>query len=63
MKDCKLIGSPQMRLYTAWCRECDIYHSQWKFPCTCLNGKLSVEPLGYKLCDECNGRGYFNEKL
>jgi len=63
MNKCPYVGSIGQVLVDAWCKDCDKYHPQWKFPCTCLNGKLSVEPLGYKLCDECNGRGYLNEGL
>lgn len=53
-----------MLIYKVFCKECDIYHDQWKFPCedNCENGKIPVNPLGYKLCDTCNGRGYSNKE-
>lgn len=62
MNKCKFVAEAGMILYNAWCRDCDCYHQQWKFPCECENGKVAAEPLGYKLCDKCNGRGYLNEK-
>ena len=56
----KLAGSG-MGLYDAWCKQCENFHPQWKYPCNCEFGKIAVEPLGYKTCEICNGRGYLND--
>lgn len=58
MKECTHAGSAGQILINAFCKDCDTHHFQWKFPCDCENGKVTVEPLGYKLCDKCNGRGF-----
>lgn len=60
MNKCKSEGEPGMLLYDVWCKECDCKHQQWKFPCdnNCENGKIAVDPLGYKICDRCYGREY-----
>lgn len=60
-RDCPQHGKVGMLLYKAWCVKCDYYHQQWKYPCGCENGKIAIDPLGYKICDKCNGRGYLNE--
>ena len=63
MTKCPYVGSPGQILVDSLCTDCDRYHPQWKFPCICENGKVPVDPLGYRLCDKCNGRGYQNESL
>ena len=32
---CNLIGKPGTLLCSAWCKDCDGYHPQWKYPCVC----------------------------
>lgn len=58
---CPYVGKANQILLDVFCRDCDAYHPQWKFPCVCEGGRIPAEPLGYKLCDKCNGRGYLND--
>lgn len=60
---CSLEGHPEQILVNAFCIDCDTHHPQWKFPCVCEDGKVPVEPIGYRLCHLCMGRHYLNEKL
>lgn len=57
---CGVYGQQGTILFYVFCKQCDFYHPQWKFPCDCEHGKITVDPLGYKLCDKCNGRGWNN---
>lgn len=56
-KDC-MKSAPGMLLYDAFCISCDDIHQQWKFQCDCENGKITINPCGYKICDKCKGNGY-----
>lgn len=61
---CSTEGNAGQILVRAFCITCDTHHPQWKNPCSnesCEYGKVAAHPLGYKLCDTCNGRGYINE--
>lgn len=64
MKKCKFVAEAGMILANhVYCGECNEHHPQWKYPCVCEYGKVAVEPIGYKLCHHCMGRGYLNERL
>ncbi len=63
MSKCPLVGAAEQILVDAPCSDCDGYHLQWKYPCVCEDGKVPVEPIGYRLCHHCMGRHYLNEPL
>jgi hypothetical protein len=63
MMKCQTNAKPGMILYAILCKQCETHHPDWRYPCPdkCEGGKISIEPLGYKICPICQGRGYLNE--
>jgi len=57
---CLSEGKAGMILYDVLCQHCEDRHWAWRYPCPkkCEDGKVTVEPLGYKICETCQGRGY-----